>query len=245
LSIQPGQQLGSGAHTIFPSDIRTIFALGIEPPRNHRIRLCAMPEPQSPRLIRGRFQHQDAFDIARPDHQKISIAVSDSGDDACTLVHREAEIYKRKGVCAHRAKRNPDRRTEKRDRRGAHGNRAHADDVPLAPSPELISITPRREFGPLRFSDSHKLETFAETGEADMLRRNTELRPAVRTLTLLNRLPPLFDGSQVPALALPAHHPQATLRRVECQPAPDRKMLDGFVGSELRVAEKARRVHSS
>ncbi len=78
-----------------------------------------------------------------------------------------------------------------------------------------------------------------------MIRRNTELRLAVRTLTLLDRFPSLFDWGQVPAFALSAHHPQAPFGSVECKPAPNGKVLDCFVGAELGVAEEARRVHSS
>src|SRR6185437_9978100 len=72
---------------------------------------------------------------------------------------------------------------------------------------------------------------------------NAQLRGAEQTLAVLDGLPPLLERRQAPPRAALAHHPQPPFRRVECQPPPDREMLDGFVQSEGRVAEKAGGIH--
>ncbi|HMI48840.1 MAG TPA: hypothetical protein VK481_09245, partial [Gemmatimonadaceae bacterium] len=82
-----------------------------------------------------------------------------------------------------------------------------------------------------------------ETCEPDLLGRNTKLCFAVGSLAFFDRFPTLFDWREIPTLALPAHDPQPSLGRVECQPSPDGKVLDGFVGAERGVTEEAGRVH--
>lgn len=85
----------------------------------------------------------------------------------------------------------------------------------------------------------HELRSLAKPSEPDVFSRDAKLCAAKSALAFLDRFPALFDGRQIPAFALPAHHPQASLRGVKCQPASDGEVLDRFVGSELRVAEEA------
>jgi hypothetical protein len=202
-----------------------------------------MHDSQSPRLILGRLQH-DGLSGADPiDPKEIAVIVAHSCDYASTAVQAVAKIPELKNQSAESADGKSQCGPEKRNRRGTRDNCHSLDYVLPASSPELVAVTPRRELRPLRLADSYELETLAESGEPDLISRNPELRRTVRPLTLLDRFPPFLDRREVPALAPPAHDPQASLRGVERKPAPDGKMLDRFVGSELRVAEEARRVH--
>src|SRR5450759_1867848 len=204
-----------------------------------------MLDAQSPGFVRSRLQHSSSAGVDRSDPKKISMAIAHSCDHAPLLALDVAQICYLKDQSARSTERDPQRQANEWDCGNASGYRHPLNDVLPAAPPELISVTPGRELGPLWFSDAHELEPLIETCQPDLLGRNTKLRVAVRPLALLDGLQALIDGRQIPAFAFPAHHPQASLRGVECEPSPDWKVLDRLVGAERRVAEEARRIHSA
>src|SRR5581483_4824751 len=58
-----------------------------------------------------------------------------------------------------------------------------------------------------------------------------------------DRFPALLERREVPPLAVRAHHPQPSLRRVERQPLPDGKRLERLVRAEGFIAEEASGKH--
>src|SRR5262245_35685681 len=63
----------------------------------------------------------------------------------------------------------------------------------LAPSAELVSVTPRRVLRPERLADPDQLRTIAQAREPDVLRRNTLFGIAEKSLRLLDCLPPFLE----------------------------------------------------
>ena len=61
---------------------------------------------------------------------------------------------------------------------------------------------------------------------------------------MFDRLPARFQRRQIPAFAVPAHDPQASLRRVIRKPPADREIFDRRVPAKIRVAEQTGRVHA-
>jgi hypothetical protein len=139
-----------------------------------------------------------------------------------------------------RSEREPEGEPEERNSYNPRCYRRPLNDFLATSSPELIPVTPRSELGSLRLANPDQLEAFVQTCQPDLISRDAKLRPSVRPLAFLDRLPALFDRRKVPTRAFPAHNPQPSLRGVERESAPDREMLDGFVRAELGMTEKAR-----
>jgi hypothetical protein len=203
-----------------------------------------MHESQAPGFGCRRLQHCGSIGVERPHPEKIPFGIPDSCYSPTLRVLSEADIREVKNEPGHPTQRKSQGNPNKRKRCDTSSYRRPLHDRLSTSSPELVAVSPCGKLGPLRFADPHELETFAKAGETDLVSRDAKLRPAIRALALFDRLPSLFDRRKVPAFALPAHHPQAALRSVECESTPDRKMLDSFVRSELSVAEQTGRIHS-
>ena len=67
--------------------------------------------------------------------------------------------------------------------------------------------------------------------------------PRDGALAILDGLPSFLEWCEVPLRAPLAHDPEATLRRIEREPSPDRKRLDDFVLSEILTAVYAGAEH--
>ena len=104
----------------------------------------------------------------------------------------------------------------------------------------ISSASRHSSAGPLRRADAHELDTFAHARETDVVRRDPQLRVGECALAFLDRFPPLFQWSEIPALAGAAHHPQSTFRGIEGEPSSYREVLDEFVASEIAVAKETR-----
>jgi hypothetical protein len=181
--------------------------------------------------------------IKRPDAEKIPLAVVDSCDCASLNVLSETDIREIENEATHATQRKSEGDPNKRNSRNTGGYCRSLNDPFSATAPELISVTPGRELGPLRLANPHQLETLGDSGQSDLIGRNAKPGRKIRPLTLLDGLPTLFDGRQIPTFTLSAHHPQSPLCSIECESPADRKMLDRLVCSEAGVAEQASRIH--
>src|SRR5690606_2785828 len=137
----------------------------------------------------------------------------------------------------------PARGTEEWSKKGPADDRGRRRRDPLATSPELVAVPPRRELRSQRLADANQLEPLRQPGQSDVLRRDPLPRPAERSLTRFDRLPALLERREVPTLAVAADDPEPTLRRVERQPSPDGERLDRFVRGKRRCAEDAVPIH--
>ena len=120
-----------------------------------------------------------------------------------------------------------------------HSHPGHSSH-PLA---QLIPIPPGGELRTQRLPDSYKFQPLRVARDADVPGRRPRARGAEKPLTLLDRLPPLLERRQVPALALPAHDPEPSLRPVEGEAAPDGEVLDHLIRPEGPGARNAGLVH--
>ena len=103
--------------------------------------------------------------------------------------------------------------------RHRHTN-TRGDRLRTAPS-ELIAVAPRRELRTLRLADAHQLRTVGQAGQSDIVRAHPHARIAKRSLALLDRLPPLVERCEIPALTATADDPEPTVARVECDATSD------------------------
>lgn len=103
---------------------------------------------------------------------------------------------------------------------------------PPSASSELITISPRSKFGSLRFPDANEFETFRQSGEADLVGRNTLARIAIQSLAGFDRLPSLFQWRQIPLRAPAADDPQAAKSLIEGQPPAYRERFNDLVRAE-------------
>src|SRR6185503_7128218 len=106
---------------------------------------------------------------------------------------------------------NSDHATDAGDERSAHRRRdcRYSDDMPPPAPSELIAVSPRRHFRPLRRADPDESQSLAQLREPNVLRRHPQLRLGEQALALLDRFPPLLERREVPPLARLAHDPQA------------------------------------
>src|SRR5665213_203486 len=159
--------------------------------------------------------------------------------DYTTIAHRCDRLHRHidKGCTA--ASEQTKRRIARND--CADRDRAARSDHVVTPaaSAELISVTPRCHFRPLRASHAHELEALAHTRQAYVIRRHAERRAAKESLALLNRLPAFFQRREIPALARPTDDPQPALLLIEREAASDGKMFDYLVRAEVVVTEEA------
>ena len=109
---------------------------------------------------------------------------------------------------------------------------------------EPRAVAPRRDLGEQSRTNANELESAAELGEADVVRRHAQSGAAEESLGLVDRFPALFERREVPASALRADHPQPPLLRIVRQPTPDGKRRKVVVGAEVEVAEQTAGVHS-
>src|SRR5215204_2333454 len=79
--------------------------------------------------------------------------------------------------------------------------------LPVASTPELITVTPCGELRPERFTDPHQGGAVAELRETDVVGRYALPCIAVQLLRLFDRFPAFLERREVPALTLRAHHP--------------------------------------
>ena len=98
------------------------------------------------------------------------------------------------------------RRQPFRLRRRSHPN----EDGFLSSSPELITVPPGCELGPLWLADANQLGAFPVPGHADVVRRDPCSDTVEEPFAILDGFPAFFDGAEVPPLALPTDDPQAT-----------------------------------
>ena len=117
------------------------------------------------------------------------------------------------------------------------------EHVARSPSSELAPVSPRREFRTQRTANAYQLETFGQSGQPDVRGLCAQPEPAKAPFALLHCLPPLFEWSEIPALAVRTDHPQPTLGRIEREPFPDGKRLDDLIASEILTTMNTRAVH--
>src|SRR5690348_667178 len=106
-------------------------------------------------------------------------------------------------------------------------------------------VAPRGDLGEERRPDANELEPRAQMRERDVVGGHTQPRAAEETLAAVDRLPPLLERREVPALASRADDPEPSLHRIERQPPSYRAGGDVIVGTEVGVAEEAGGVHES
>src|SRR6185312_5623327 len=120
------------------------------------------------------------------------------------------ETVERHAVKAGSATREESNRNRSRhEHANSHDASSGHDVMPLAPLAELIPVSPRRHFGALRISNSNEFQTFGHSREPDVFRRHAQFRVAKQSLALFDRLPSLFDGSEIPSFARATHYPQS------------------------------------
>src|SRR4029079_2225461 len=109
-------------------------------------------------------------------------------------------------------------------------------DLPSAPASELITVAPGRELRPLRRADANERRSVAQLGEANIVGRHALARVPKQLLRRLDRFPPVLERREVPSLATRTYDPQPSFRRVEREPLPDGKGLEGGGSSSRPVA---------
>jgi hypothetical protein len=110
---------------------------------------------------------------------------------------------------------------------------------------EFPAVAPGGELRQDWLADAHQLEPALEAGQADLVGREADRRRAELPLALLDHLPPLLDGGQVPAPTGRADHPEPAPGFVEGEAVSDREPLDLVVPAQGRVAEEAVGQHAS
>src|SRR5262245_54828295 len=110
---------------------------------------------------------------------------------------------------------------------------ARQDRVPNASLAELGPVAPCGQLTRHRLSNAHEIEPTVHSREADVVARDANPRTSVESLGSFDCFPPLFKRREVPALAMPAHHPQATFSRIERQTSTDRERLNPVVGAKV------------
>src|SRR5690606_9696247 len=132
----------------------------------------------------------------------------------------------------------------RRRRFSSSAPRRHAASSPAcAPPTRLSRAPPRRHLARERLAHADQPRAVRQLREPDVLGVHAQPRVAEPLLRLLDGLPTLLDGRQVPAHALRAHRPEAPLPRVERDAAPNGESLEHFVLAEAGQAEDAASVH--
>lgn len=193
---------------------------------------------QPPRLSTTRRQHQSVLRLLPPDQQGSPVCSGEPRDNSVLPEHADGAIHGLKHIPPGTCEGDAEQRAKRRNRHNAHGDGSPLDDFAPPSPPELISVSPRREFRAKWLSNTNQLEAFAQAGEADLIGGNAELGPAIRALTLLDRFPTLLDRSEVPPLALPADHPEPSLCRIESESPANGKMLYRLISAEIALQKR-------
>src|SRR5205085_11394229 len=81
---------------------------------------------------------------------------------------------------------------------------------------ELGAVAPCSDLGTQRGSNAHELEPPMRLSQPDVVRCNAQPGVTEDPLALLDRLPTLLEGRQVPSSTFGAHHPEPAFLRIEC-----------------------------
>src|SRR5437867_7389612 len=130
------------------------------------------------------------------------------------------------------------------DREPNGGDRYRHDELELlaAPRSEPLAVAPRRELDAPRLPDSHEVVALPPD-QGDLLSGGGHAAFAGGARQRLDLFQAIVERSEVPARALRADHPEATLPLVEREPPSDAEPGGAAVAVERAVAEGAGAIH--